>query len=228
MKRVIVISLGGSLIVPEKMDVKFLEKFKQILRKNYHSYKFVIVCGGGTIARKYISALKEDKQSIKQLSLAGIMATRMNAQFMMQFFGNEANDELPEDMRDVKNNTLKNSVIICGALRFAKNSTSDTTAAKLARYLGTDFINITNVDGLYTADPRKDKNAKLIRNISWADFEKMALKIKHAPGQHFVLDQNASMLIKKHKIRTYIIGKDLRNLENVFKSKKFEGTLIEG
>lgn len=228
-KRIIVISLGGSLIIPEKMDPEFLDKFKHILRKFYKTHKFVIVCGGGTVARKYITALKKEHKSNFELSQAGIRATRMNAQFMMQFFGKEdANDIIPRNMEDVKDNLHKNNVVICGALRFTKNSTSDTTAAKLAHFLKAPFINLTNVNGLYTSNPQTNKNAKLIKKISWKKFAKKALKIKHSPGQHFVLDQQASILIKKHKIPTYIIGKNLKNLEKTIKGKKFEGTLIEG
>jgi len=53
MKKVIVLSLGGSLIIPEKSNFKFLDKFVKTLRKNYKTHKFVVVCGGGSIAKKY-------------------------------------------------------------------------------------------------------------------------------------------------------------------------------
>lgn len=227
MKKTIVLSLGGSLIVPEKIEPEFLERFKHELRKHYKKYKFVIVCGGGTIARKYISVLEADKQTNKALSLAGIRATRMNALFLMQLFGKEANDALPKNMKDIKDNLIKNSVVICGALRFSKKSTSDTTAAKLALYLKTNFINMTNVDGLYTANPQKNPKAKLIKKISWKEFEKKALERKFKAGQHFVLDQQAAVLIRKNKIPTYIIGKNLSNLNKILKEKDFTGTLIK-
>jgi uridylate kinase len=55
----------------------------------------------------------------------------------------------------------------------------------------------------------------------------MANKIKYHPGQHFVLDQKAAKLIKKEKIKTYILGKNLRNLDSLLNSKKFVGTSIE-
>ena len=227
MKKTIVISLGGSLIIPEKIDFKFLDHFKKTIRKNYKNYKFVIVCGGGTIARKYITALKSEGKSKRELSEAGIRATRMNALFMMQFFGKEANDSLPLNMEEVKNNLSKNSVVICGALRYISNSTSDGTAAKLSSYLKTRFINLTNVNGLYSENPKTNLNAKFISEISWKEFEKRALALKFKAGQNFVLDQNAAILIKKHKIKTYILGGDLKNLDNFLNRKKFVGTSIE-
>ena len=85
-KSVIVLSLGGSLIIPESVNVKYLEKFKKIILRNSKKFKFVIVCGGGNIARKYISALKKIKMNSTFQSFAGISATRMNARFMSYFF----------------------------------------------------------------------------------------------------------------------------------------------
>ena len=227
MKKVIVISLGGSLIIPEKIDFKFLDNFKRTLEKHYNKYKFVIVCGGGTIARKYISALEKEGSSKKELSIAGIRATRMNALFMMQFFGKEANESLPMNMDEVKNHLPKNKVVICGALRYSEKSTSDTTAAHLAQFLNTEFINMTNVQGLYTDNPKNNPKAKFIPKISQKDFEERALKIKYKAGQNFILDQSAATIIRKHKIRTYILGPNLKNLDDFLKNKKFLGTSIE-
>lgn len=225
MKKVIVISLGGSLIVPEKINFQFLDNFKKILERNYKNYKFVIVCGGGTIARKYIDALKKEGKSLRELSEAGIRATRMNALFMTQFFGKSANEKLPSDMIEVKNLLRKNEVVICGALRYEDKSTSDSTAAKLANFLKCNFVNMTNVKGLYTENPEKNPRAKFIPEISWQDFETMALKLKYHAGQNFVLDQNAATMIRKNKTKTFIIGSN-SDLEKLLKNKKFIGTAI--
>jgi len=226
--KVIVISLGGSVMVPDKINFSFLDKFKGLLRKNYKNCRFVIVTGGGSVARKYIQALKEEGKCEKELSRAGIRVTRLNALFLMQFFGKEANYNLPFDMEHVKNNLHKNKAVICGALRYDDKETSDGTAAKLANYLKCDFVNITNVPGLYDKDPRKFRNAKFIPEISWKEFEKIADKLKFKAGQHFVLDQMAAKLIRKHKIRTVIAGPEIGNLNNLFNGRKFKGTRIEG
>lgn len=226
MKKVVVISLGGSILIPKDEKDSFLIKFKKVLENNYRRYKFVIVCGGGIIAREYQSVLKKEHKNEKELSLAGIRATRMNAQFVMQVFGKEANDTLPLTMTQVKNDLAKNNTAICGALRYTKKSTTDATAARLAEYLKGEFINITNVQGLFTADPRKNKNAKLIPYENWGKFEKRANRIKYHPGQHFVLDQKAAVEIRKRKIITHIIGKDLKALDNLLKKRKFVGTTI--
>ncbi len=226
MKKTVVISLGGSVIIPDQIDFQFLEKFKKILQKHYKNWKFVVVCGGGGIARRYIEALVKEGANEHNISEAGMRATRMNAMFLMQFFGKEVNAHLPKDMHEVKNNLSKNNAVICGALRYAPDETSDGTAAKLANFLKTEFINITNVDGLYTKDPKKHKDAKFIPYESWKDFDKRLSKMKFTPGQHFILDQQAAKIIKEHKIKTLILGKNLKNLDNCLFQKSFKGTTI--
>jgi len=76
--------------------------------------KFVIVCGGGSVARTYENVLEAERRNEKEVSIAGIRATRMNAEFMMQVFGKkEANDILPTTLKQVKSDLAKNKVVVC-------------------------------------------------------------------------------------------------------------------
>jgi len=222
-----VISLGGSLIVPDKVNVEFLESFRKFILKNSKKYKFVVVCGGGKPARNYIKGLDSQKMKDKSYfqNLLGISMTRLNARLLTYFFGKDANEGIPHDMKQVKNLLKYNKVVFCGALRYAKNQTSDTNAAKLAHYFKTDFINLTNVKGLYDKDPKKFRSAEFIPWISHKDFLKMALSMKFKPGQNFVLDQNAARIINKYDIRTFILG-DLKEFDKLLAGKYFVGTVV--
>ena len=214
-KKVIVLSLGGSLIIPEDIGITFLRKFKKVILKNSKKYKFVVVCGGGSIARKYISALKEEKLNETLQSFSGISATRMNARFMTYFFNKDSEYGIPHTTEALKLYLKKNDIVFCGALEYKPKQTSDSTAAELARKFQTVFINLTNVSGLYDKNPKKYKDAKFISRISWKEFDRLANANKYQPGQHFVLDQTASKIILKFKIPTYILGQDMNQLENV-------------
>jgi uridylate kinase len=226
-KRVVVISLGGSQIIPEDVNYSYLRKFKQILKKHEKDYRFVIVCGGGSLARKYIKAIKKEGLSEFHQSLAGISATRSNARFISHFFGFDSMHGVPHTVRTVGKYLKKQGIVFCGALEYKEDQTSDSVAAILAKKFKGEFVNLTNVKGLYTKDPNKYKNAKFISEISWKDFDEMVQKIKFKPGQHFVLDQGASKIIRKKKIPTHII-KDLNQLDKYLSWQKFVGTTIEG
>ena len=229
-KKVIVLSLGGSMIIPKEINTKYLKNFKKILQKNSKKYKFVVVCGGGSTAREYIGGLEKEKISKKTFfqGYLGIATTRLNARFMTYFFGEDANKGIPHDMQEVKNMLRIYDIVFCGALRYAKNETSDGTSAKLANFFNTYFINLTNVDGLYNKNPKKFKKAKLIPKVSLKRFHQLANKSKFKPRQHFVLDQSASKIILENKITTYIIGENLKQLNRVLNGKEFKGTLITG
>ncbi len=220
-----VISLGGSLIVPNKVDYRFLKKFMKFIRRLSKKNKIVLVCGGGSVARKYIKTLRKDKASQKALSLVGIESTRLNARLvagLVDYIG-----EIPETLSDVKKHLKKNNLVVCGALGARPNMTTDGNAADIAASIKADFINLTNVDGMYDKNPKTCKTAKYIPEISYKDFNKFISKIKYEAGQHFVLDQAAAKIISKHKVRTIIVnGSDIRNLKRFFKTKNFKGTVI--
>jgi len=226
-KKIIVLSLGGSLIIPDQVDNKFLKEFKKTILKHTKNYKFLIVTGGGSLARKYIDSLKKIKATIEMQSLAGISATRNNARFMNYFFNREPKKGIPLNIKQIKRDLKTQDIVFFGSLGYIERQTSDATSAQIAQTFKTDFINITNVTGLYDKDPKKHKNSKLIPKISWKKFYKIANIKKFDPGQHFVLDQKASKIIMKNKIKTIIIGKNLKNLDNLLKGKKFKGTTIK-
>ncbi len=226
MKKLWVISLGGSRIVPDDVDYGFLKNFKSLIDR-HKDKKFVVVCGGGRTARRYILALKKLRENTKEESMQGIAITRLNARFMTRFFGKDANTQLPKSMKAVKNLLEKNRVVFCGALRWQNNNTSDGTSAKIAGFLGCDFINLTDVKGLYSDDPHKSKKSKFISRINWKDFLVIAKKIHYKAGQHFVLDLVAAEEILKMKITTYLVG-SLKSVDNILKNKDFIGTVIRG
>ena len=226
-KRVVVISLGGSQIISDDINYNYLKKFKEILKKHENSYRFIVVCGGGSLARKYINAIKKGKGDEFHQSLVGINATRANARFVSHFFGFDSLHGVPHAVKTVGKYLKKQGIVFCGALEYKEDQTSDSVAAILAKKFRGEFVNLTNVKGLYTKDPNKYKDAKFISKISWEDFDKMVNKIKFKPGQHFVLDQTASKIIRKKKISTHII-ENLNQLNNYLNHDKFVGTTIEG
>ena len=219
-----VISVGGSILFPDAVDVDFLRRFKRLLT-GFKDRKFIIVTGGGRIARLYIDALRKGHLSKRMLSNAGIAITRVNAKFMASFFMKK-DYPVPKTLKEIENLLKRHNVVFCGSLRYEEDNTSDGTAAEIARHFGGRFINMTNVKGLYTKDPRKFRDAEFVSQMSFDDFHRLVNKMNYIPGQHFVLDQRAAAVIKKSRITTFIIGNSVDNLSALLHGKKFFGTVI--
>lgn len=98
-EEIIIISLGGSLIVPDQIDISFLKNFKTLILSHIkQGKKFIIITGGGKICRKYQDALKEiSKPSHNDLDLLGIYSTRFNAEFLRLIFENLTDSEIIVD-----------------------------------------------------------------------------------------------------------------------------------
>ena len=225
MPKIIVLSLGGSLIVPDDVDVNFLKNFKKTIEKYIKKdYRFVIICGGGKLARNFQQVASESRKlSTKELDWLGIYATKINAHLLKSVF----NDNADEDI--ISNPTLKikfkKDIII--AAGWLPGWSTDYDAVLLAKNLGVkDIINMSNVDYVYDKDPKKHKDAKKIEKLSWQDYSKL-ISHKWQAGMNVPFDPIAAKEAKKSGIRVSIIGRDLKNLENLLHSKKFKGTIIQ-
>ena len=113
MVKKIVISLGGSQILKDgEVNIAFLNKFKQIVKKHSKSYKFVVVCGGGSTARIYINGLRKINANDKLQSFAGISITRHHARFMSYFFGEDKQEGIPHKMHEIDNMLKRKNIIL--------------------------------------------------------------------------------------------------------------------
>ena len=224
--KTIIVSVGGSLIVPEEIDIAWVSNFKKIIDKYLaKGYRFVIITGGGKTARKYQNAAKEIiKLDNEDLDWIGIHSTRLNAHFFRTIFRKEAYPKL------IKNPTKKinfNKKVLIAA-GWKPGFSTDYDAVLLARNFGINkIINLTNIDYVYNKDPRKFKDAVKIEKINWKDFRKIVGN-KWDPGLNAPFDPIASKECEKRNIEVAIInGKNLVNFEKCLNNDKFIGTIIK-
>ncbi len=227
--KTIIISLGGSLIVPDEINWKFVKNFKKTIEKYIKKkYKFIIITGGGKTARKYIeAAAKIDSINNEDKDWIGIHATRMNAHFIRTVFRKYAHPRInknPNQLEEFYN--FKESILV--AAGWKPGWSTDYCAALLAKYLGVKTIlNFSNIDYVYDKDPNKFKEARKIERISWKDFRKM-IGNKWSPGLNTPFDPIASKLAQENNLKVVIMnGQNMKNLENYLENKKFKGTIIQ-
>lgn len=227
-KKTIVISLGGSLIVPAEIDWKFVKQFKKVIEDGISKgFRFIIVTGGGKTARKYIEAGarvgdidNEDKDWI------GIHATRMNAHFIRTIFKKHAHPTINKNPYDLESFLkAKESVLI--AAGYKPGNSTDYIAVLLAKHFDVKKIaNLSNIDHAYDKDPNKFKDAKKIKEIGWAEFQKIVGNAWD-PGANAPFDPIASKLAAKEGMEVTILnGKKLGNFQKYLHGEKFTGTII--
>jgi len=224
----VIISLGGSLIAPNGIDVEYLKKFRQFVMDNIQKgFNFILITGGGGPAREYIesaTAVLNNDLTNDDKDWLGIHATRFNGHLMRTIFRSVAQVKLVTNPEIGKINMDKKVVIAAG---WKPGWSSDYCANKIAdRYNIPVVINLSNVKQVYTADPRIDPNAQPIEEMEWKNFRKM-VGDEWIPGMNVPYDPIAARLADKAGTTVLVMdGKNLENLQNSFDGKPFVGTML--
>ncbi len=224
-----VLSVGGSIIAPEKVNTEFLKEFKEAI-VNYleedKERKLIFVCGGGAPARVYQSAYREitGGSSKDSEDWIGIKATYLNAELMRAVFSDYATSPV------VTNPTgeIANPGRILVASGWKPGFSTDTDAVYLARrFGGKKIINLSNIKKVYTDDPRKNPNAQPIDTISWKHFRQM-VGSEWKPGLNAPFDPIASKLAEESGLTVICAdGRDIKNTIAILEEKDFVGTTIK-
>ena len=228
----VVLSVGGSIVSPGTPDVSFIVDFVSAI-KNYLSKdkkrKIILTIGGGGVARSYINSYKEIRENLSlgvssnDGDMIGIMATRLNAELMKATFAEDCPSSVVYNPNTVED--FEGRVLV--AAGWKPGFSTDTDAVILAtRFSSNMVVNLSNITKVYTADPKKDPEAKPIDKINWDDFIKM-VGTKWEPGKNVPFDPIASLEAQKAKIKVICAnGKDIANLENILEGRDFVGTVI--
>jgi uridylate kinase len=224
-EKTIVISVGGSLLVPEDINILWIGELKNFLI-NYieKGYRFIIITGGGKTARKYQNAARELAElKNDDLDWLGIHSTRLNAHLIRTIFRKYAHPQIIKD--PTQKISFKEKILV--AAGWKPGFSTDFDAVLLAKQFNAKrLINLSNIDYVYDKDPRKFPDAKIITKINWKDFRKIVGN-KWDPGLNAPFDPIAAKEAQKIKMEVAVInGKDLKNLDNYINKKEFIGTLI--
>ena len=230
-----ILSVGGSIIVPEKPDTKFLSEFVSMCiswLKSDKNNRLILVAGGGAPARVYQNAYNEvaEKTGLgaqaNSADWIGIMATRINAQLLKACFGDYCKNDV------VYNPTAENLAFdgqVLVASGWKPGFSTDTDAVYLGeKFDGKTIVNLSNIEKVYTDDPRKNPDAKPLDTITWTDFRKM-VGDEWTPGKNCPFDPIASK--KAQELGMTVIcagGKNIANIKAILEDKEYIGTTIQG
>jgi uridylate kinase len=223
----IVMSVGGSLIVPDQIDCSFLKALKTFIDEEMSAgRRFIIIAGGGRTARRYQDAAAEVTDLSKEdLDWMGIHATRLNGQLLRTIFYDTAYKVVIKNPDDILDVPEKENLIIASGYR--PGASTDLRAVQIAERVGAKkVINLSNIDYVYTADPNTDPTAKRIEKISWSDFREIIPK-EWDPGLSSPFDPIAAKEAHEKNIEVAIInGNKTEELTNYLGDRDFIGTVI--
>lgn len=223
-----VVSVGGSLLVPKGIDVSFLQRFRElVLQKTQNGSSFYIVAGGGRLSRDYQDAARdirgEETLEREDMDWLGIHSTRLNAHLLRTIFIEEA------QARIIKNPTHRfrgRENIVIGA-GWKPGWSTDYCAVMAAKTLGaTHLVNLSNIDYVYTDDPRMNPEAEKIERIGWPAFRAL-IPAEWDPGLSAPFDPVAAKEAEALGLEVAIInGANLAAFSDYLDGKPFTGTII--
>ncbi len=227
-----ILSVGGSIVAPEYPDTEFVKEFVKMIKdylSNNKDDKLILVIGGGGPARIYQKAFREvadisETSEVDAADWIGIMATRLNAQFIKASFGELCQNDVVTDPTIPL--TFSGRILL--AAGWKPGFSTDNDAVLLAEKFNADtVVNLSNIEKVYTDDPRKNPNAKPLDEISWEDFRKM-VGDEWIPGKNCPFDPIASKKAQELKLTVICAGgKNIKNTLAILEGKPYIGTTIK-
>lgn len=222
----VVVSLGGSVLVPGEEDARYLRDLASLLANVSRKVRLFAVTGGGRVARYYIETGRELGIPERRLDELGIGITRMNARLLGASLKGRANREPATSYAAAARLARRYAVVLMAGTR--PGHTTDRVSASLARFVGAArIVNATSVDGVYTADPRKDPTARRLERISFEELMRLTGEGHRAAGPSVVFDPVAARVLARDRIPLSVVrGRDLESLESAILGRTFRGTLV--
>lgn len=222
----IVISMGGSVLIPNDRDTHFLTQVAEMIRILAKDHQLVIVCGGGRVSRYYIRTGKELGAGRDDQDQMGIEVTRLNAKLLQLAIGKDCYQGIPKSIDEAEGAALQSRIVVMGGT--VPGHTTDAVSAMIAERLKAErIVNATSVDAAYSVDPKKHPDAEKYYRLTHQQLHDLVNKGHHSAGPSDVFDKLGAEVAMRSNIPLYIIdGRNLRELEAAVRGEKVKGTVV--
>ena len=221
----VVVSIGGSILVPGSNDSEYISKLASMLRELSQHVRLAVVCGGGKTARYYAETGRELGGDTYQLDILGIGATRLNAQLLALALGDMPN-RIPESAQETARNAKVGKVAVMGGTEPGR--TTAAVAMMVASHMDADrVVNATSLDNVYTDDPRKNPDAVRVPEMTIGELGDIVYK-EHGASKSSVFDPLGVKIAAEKRIDIMIVdGRNLDELRKAILGEKFNGTFVD-
>jgi uridylate kinase len=230
----ILLKLSGEALMGEQgygIDLAMMEKIASEIKEVFDlGVQIAIVIGGGNIFRGLAATAKGMERA--SADYMGMLATVLNALALQNILENKGvvtRVQSAIDMRELAEPYIrrravrhleKKRVVIFAAGTGNPYFTTDTAAALRAMEIGANVImKATKVDGVFSADPMKDKTAKKYDSLSYIEVLQKDLRVMDATAISLCMDNNLPIIV----FNLNVPG----NIKRIVKGESI-GTLVTG
>ncbi|MGA2783563.1 MAG: UMP kinase [Candidatus Bathyarchaeia archaeon] len=221
----IVLKLGGFAFTNLGNAEALISDYVKLLKKLSNEHHIVVVTGGGAVARSYIRAARAMETPESLCDQLGILVSRLNARLLVDGLGDQAFPEIPATIAELKHYFVSGKLVAMGGLQ-PGHSTNAVAALAAETVKANLFLNVTDVDGVYTADPSIDPAAKRLDEVNVKQLADILSKHEMTAGSYDLMDPIALRIIARSKIPTIILnGRIITNITKAIQNEKI-GTKI--
>ena len=222
----VVIRVGGS-VVASPPNPSLIGKYVDLLKVlKEQGHDIVAIVGGGTLARDFIRIAGELGLDEPQRDWTAIHVSRLFAQLFAMRLGEAACETIPVSLDEAIAYLKRKKIVVMGGLK--PGMTTDTVAAMISERVNADMlVKISDVDGVYTKDPKKYPDARKVEELKFKDLVRLFENNKHRAGIHQILDPEAVKILQKGRTKVVVVnGFRPKNVLLALKGEKV-GTTIQ-
>ncbi len=222
----VVVRVGGS-VVGSPLNAPLISRYVDLLKAlRMQGHEVVAVVGGGSLAREFIRVAADLGLVEDERDWAAIHVSRLFARLFVLCLGESGCGTVPVSLDEAVACLNGGKVVVMGGLR--PGMTTDAVAAMIGERVKADLlVKASNVDGIFTKDPKKYSDAEKLDVLRFVDLERLFEENRHRAGIHQILDPEAVKILRKIRLRTVVVnGFDVENVLAAVKGKRV-GTVIE-
>lgn len=216
----------GGFAFKEGLEAPLLKAYSDEIRKlSEEGHQIVIVTGGGAIARRYINTSRILGASEALCDELGVEVSRINALLLLSSLWDTAYRRVPRSLEEALIAVKPGQPVVMGGLQ--PGQSTNAVAAMMAELINADLlVNLTDVEGVYTKDPKIYGSARLLEDVTIDELEDILLEQDLKAGEYKLMDLLALKIIKRGRIKTIIVsGLNPKNLRKAILNERI-GTRI--
>jgi len=224
----VMLKLSGEALAGEQgygIDPVTITKLADEIKEVVHcGVQLALVIGGGNIFRGLAASSQGmDRASADYMGMLATMINSLAMQDALEKIGVYTRVQSAIAMQEVAEPYIrrrairhleKGRVVIFGAGTGNPYFTTDTAASLRAMEIGSDVIlKGTKVDGVYSADPKKDPNAIRFSCLNYIEVLKKGLQVMDATATSLCMDNNLPIIIfdvtKNGNVKRVVFGEEI-------------------